>query len=199
MRPLRSTRLLALLVVLSASAFAWQNPTESTAVNPDEGHVSDGVYVNKFFGFSYRIPSGLVPQSTEFKEHRIDPSKPARKNFVLFLAAVPVKPYRNVAINAMSASDLNDGAAYLQKTAAVSKTIGLTVLNEPEPRTLAGKNFFRQDYYSPRGPFYQTHVCTIYKGYALDFVISASNREDIEPLFDSLNALRFETPTESLH
>jgi len=102
-------------------------------------------------------------------------------------------------MNAASASDFKDGAAYLKKTALVSTVIGLTVLNDPEQKTFAGMTFFRQDYYSPQGPFYQTHVCTVYRGYALDFIISASNREDIDPLFKSLNTLRFEAPVDGVH
>lgn len=107
------------------------------------------------------------------------------------LAATPVKPYKNVAISVQSAADLKDAAAYLRMVAASAMRNGLSVLSDPEQKIFADKSFFRQDYQAPKGTFFQTHVCTVYKGYALDFVFSATERGDIEKLFNSLNTLQF--------
>lgn len=107
------------------------------------------------------------------------------------MAATPVKPYKNIAISAQTAPDVKEEVAYLHKVAATAVRNGMSVLSDPDEKTLAGKTFFRQDYYAPQGAFYQTHVCTIYKGYALDFVISAANREDVDRLYNSLNTVQF--------
>jgi hypothetical protein len=185
------SRLLPLLFVLSPLALPFQIPAGSGGVEPNEGRISDGIYVSKFFGFTYRFPQGLTPQSTEHKVHANDPSRPPAKTFVLFLAATPVKPYKNVAIQAYDAAGFKDGAAYLEKVASSSIKIGLTVLDSAQQKALAGNTFFRQDYYSPQGTFYQTHVCMLSKGYVLDFVISANDHGDIERIFNSLNTLQF--------
>jgi hypothetical protein len=189
---LRITRFVIFLLIILPLALGVQTLAAQVAgATPNDGHVSDGIYANKFFGFTYNVPQGLIPQSTEFKKHLNDPSRRPAKTYVLFLAATPVKPYKNVAIQAYDAHGFKDGAAYLEKVASSSIKIGLTVLDRPQQKTLAGNTFFRQDYYSPQGAFFQTHVCTLVQGYALDFVISAKNREDIEQLLNSLNTLQF--------
>lgn len=192
-----STRLCILLLVLSPLAVA-QNSTDPSGSDPKDGGVSDGNYTSRFFGFTYKIPQGLLPHSTEFQQHVNDPSRPPTKTYVLFLAATPVRPYKNVAISAQRATNFKDGAAYLEKVESSSKKLGLTVLDSAQQKTIAGTTFFRQDYYSPQGTFFQTHACILSKGYVLDFVISANDRADVEKLFDSLNTLQFETSSDKV-
>lgn len=197
MKPHRSTQLWILLLVLSPLAVA-QNSEDPSGNDPNEGHISDGTYTSRFFGFTYKIPQGLLPHSTEFQQHVNDPSHPPTKTYVLFLAATPVRPYKNVAISAQSAANFKDGAAYLEKVESSSRKLGLTVLDSAKQKALAGTTFFRQDYYSPQGTFFQTHACILSKGYVLDFVISANDRADVEKLFDSLNALQFGKPFDNV-
>jgi len=160
---------------------------------PDNGNVSEGTFTSRFFGFSYKIPQGLTPQrNSGFKKHVDNLSGPRVSTFILLVAATLVKPYKNVVIKAERVVGLQNGASYLQKVSSSAMKNGLSVLGSPEQKILAGnKTFFRQDYYSPQGEFFQTQVCTLSKGYALDFVISAKTREDIDQLFDSLNAIEF--------
>ncbi len=171
------------------SNVSLQSSEQSNQSTPD-GYVLGATFTSKFFGLTYNIPEGLIPQSTQSQEHPIDPSRPSATDFVLFLGAKPTKPYKNVVIHAQSAAGFNDGAAYLEKVASTAVRIGLTALNGPKGKTIAGETFFRQDNYSPKGAFYQTHVCTISKGYVLDFVLSANDRSDIEQLFNSLNSIQ---------
>jgi hypothetical protein len=104
-----------------------------------------------------------------------------------------------VAISAQRSIEINEGATYLRKVASAALKNGLSVLGEPRQQTLAGKSFFRQDFYSPQGAFFQTQVCTVYKGYALDFIFSAKDRTEIEHLFSSLTTLQFGTTDKSVH
>jgi hypothetical protein len=181
------SQLLVLLLVMA--------PKQSTAqlgvADPSNGYVSEGIYTNEFFDFTYKIPQDLIPLAPQFKEHSIDPSRPSAKHFALFVAAKSTKPYQNIAIQAEGTAGFRDEADYLAKVASTAAKIGLTVLNSPEKKNISGETFFRQDNYSPKGSFYQTHVCTVSKGYVLDFVLSANNRADIERLFNSLNKLQF--------
>lgn len=193
------TRLLTLLLTAALLALPLQISAQAGDSSPNDGYVSEGIYVNKFFGFTYKLPQNLVPQSNPpFKEHPNDPSGHSTTTFALLLAATPVKPYKNVAISVQSAADLKDGAAYLRKVAASAIKNGLSVLSDPERKTFADKSFFRQDYSAPQGTFFQTHACTVYKGYVLDFVFSATERGDIEKLFNSLNTLKFVEPDKSV-
>ncbi len=182
---------LTLLLMTAVFALPLHSSVQAGEGSPDDGYVSEGIYVNKFFDFTYKLPQGLTPQSTAFKAHSNDPSGYFATTFALLVAATPVKPYKNVAITVQSATKVKDGAAYLRKVAASVTKDGLSVLNEPEPKTLGGVSFFRQDYYAPQGAFFQTQVCTVYKGYALDFILSAKDHADIEHLFNSLNTLQF--------
>jgi hypothetical protein len=104
---------------------------------------------------------------------------------------LPLNLIKNVAIQAQDAGDFKDPVDYLEKVATTAAKIGLITLDKPERKTIAGITFFRQDYYSPKGTFYQTHVSTIYKEYVLDFILSAADNADIKRLFNSLNSLQF--------
>jgi hypothetical protein len=183
---------LNLLLLSTVIALSGLCSAQEAATEPDNGYLSDGVYVSRFFAFSYKIPQGLIPQGGRPTEHPIDPSKPSAKHFSLLMAAKLTTPYQNVAIQAESAARFKDGADYLEKLAPVHARVGVTELNSPEKKNIAGENFFRQDFYSAKGSFYQTHVCSVFKGYVLDFVLSASNRADIEQLFNSLSAVQFD-------
>ena len=167
-----------------------QGSDQSNQSTPD-GSVSGATFTSRFFGLTYSIPEGLLPQNGRFQEHPNDPSHPSAKDFVLLVAAKPTKPYNNVVIHAQSATRVKDGADYLEEVASTYPRVGVTVLHGPEKETIAGETFFREDTYSPKGSFYQTQVCITSKGYVLDFVLSATNRADVEELFNSLNTIRF--------
>lgn len=191
MKHLKTTQLLTLLLITASLAPSLKAFTPMSDTSPDDGYISQGRYINKFFDFTYRLPQGLMPHSTAFQKHPNSSSGHFAKTFILLLAATTVKPYKNVAISAQNASDLKDGAAYLHKVATAAMRNGLSVLSDPTEHTVAGKPFYRQDFYSSQRAFIQTQVCTVYKGYALDFVFSAKDRADIEHLFNSLSTLQF--------
>jgi hypothetical protein len=198
MAHLQKAQLLTLLLIIASFAVVLKASTQAVDTSPDDGYISEGRYVNKFFDFTYKLPQGLIPNSTTFKKHPNTSSGHFAETFILLLAATPVKPYKNVAISVQSASDVKDGAAYLHKVAAAAMRNGLSVLGGPTEHTLAGKPFYRQDFYSSQGAFIQTQVCTVYKDYALDFVFSAKERADVEGLFNSLRTLRFGTTDKSV-
>jgi len=175
----------------SSSTTAESAGKHSGQSSPDEGYVSGTTFTSKFFAFTYKIPEGLMPQSAQLQQHSIDPSHAPAKDFVLLLAAKPTKPYENVLIHAQGSARFKDGAEYLESVASTYARLGVTVLDGPEKKTIGGTTFFREDSYSPKGSFYQTQVCTTSKGYVLDFVLSATNRADIEQLFNSLNTIQF--------
>jgi hypothetical protein len=191
-------RLSIVLLIAAPLALRLRSFTQ-TEEAPDNGEISNGTFTSKFFGFTYKIPQGMIPQSTQLQQHLNDPSHTPAKDFVFFLAAKPIKPYKNILIHAQPAAGFKDEASYLEKLAPTYARVGVTVLDSPEKKTIAGQTFFRQDNYSPKGSFYQTHVCTITKGYVLDFVLSANDRADVEQLFDSLNTLQFGSNGHSTH
>jgi hypothetical protein len=191
MRQSVTTPLLSWLLISITLAYPPRSVSRQNSADPTDGYTSASTYDSKFFDFTYKIPQDLIPREPQFQYHSIDPSHPPSKDLVLFLAAKPTKPYKNILIHAVSAARFKDGADYLNNIASTYAKLGVIVLGSPEKKTIAGQTFFRLDSYSPKGSFYQTQVCSISKGYVLDFVLSANERADIEQLFNSLNTLQF--------
>jgi len=52
------------MVILPLALGMHRLAAQAAGASPNEGHVSDGTYANKFFGFTYEVPQGLTPQST---------------------------------------------------------------------------------------------------------------------------------------
>jgi hypothetical protein len=158
-------------------------------VSPEKGVVSEGVYTNPYFGFSFTFPHDLMAKTTEFQRSLGKPH--SRSTFVLLTAAAPTNTpmITLMADKASNYGGLTDGAAYLSRFTASMKAGGWSVLHAITVKTVRGKKFFRSDYY--RNGAFESSMCTIYKGFALDFIVVGRNQKDIDRLVDSLDTLRF--------
>lgn len=56
MRKGGSTRALALLLVTFSFALSLRSSAQAGEASSDDGYVSEGSYVNKFFDFTYKLP-----------------------------------------------------------------------------------------------------------------------------------------------
>jgi hypothetical protein len=194
----RISRILLFAICFSVAYSLGQKGTFS----PEASNVVGNVYSNSYFGFSYRIPTGMTSNLGTFRR-RIKAGEHERTYVLLsaFSSVPPSKARPGVVIMADEASPyggLKDGAAYLKRITGTMIAQGWSVSGRPSERAFGGKKFFRADYEKLGGPFpvYEASVCTVLKGYALDFVFSSGSESGIESQVLSLNTLQF---TDSNH
>src|SRR5712692_6902231 len=80
----------ALLVLLATALWAQQPasspskpPAHARAFLPEPGVISDGIYHNASFGFTYKLPYGWVDRTREMKDDSPSASNAAAKSLLL--------------------------------------------------------------------------------------------------------------------
>lgn len=155
-------------------------------------------YTSTTYGFSYSYPMQLVPNSQDFHKRTRPSEKGYRQSVVLFSAfetPTPGKIRDGVVIMyddvALYGADW-DAKHCLRKLTMIESKHGWRVLRQETPAVFDGQSFLRTDYEQTRPPVFQSAVCTIWRGEALQFILSAGSEQEIDELFRSLNTIRFQ-------
>lgn len=159
---------------------------------------SKRTYSNAAFGFSYAYPIQLVP-NTQYFHQRMKPSENGYAQGVVLFSAfetpTPGKARDGVVIMyddvALYGADW-DAQHCLRKLTLMQSKLGWTVLRENTSAVFDGQSFLRADYEHSDPLVFQSAVCTIWKGEALQFILSAGSEEEIDQLFRSLDTVRFQ-------
>jgi hypothetical protein len=201
---LRSSRLPVILALLFLPAFAQQSPTPpSPAAKPhsdtaDSGTLTDGIYRNASFGFTYKLPFGWVDRTQQMR----DDSAGSGKSQVL-LAAFERPPEATgntvnsaVIIAAESISSypgLKSAAQYFGPLAELTTAKGFKVVNEPYEFPVDAKPIVREDFSKSRAALtmHQSSLAMLQKGYVLSFTFIAGSEDEVNGLIEWL---RFGTP-----
>ena len=179
------------LVVASLVA---QDSTQSAAKAPgiDTGAITNGVYKNDFFAFSYRIPVSWVDRTDEMQQASTDPAKST-----VLLGAFERPPQASgpavnsaVVIAAETASSypgLKNAAQYFGPISEVSESKGLKPVNEPYEFAVDGKPIVRRDFVKQSGPgMHQSTLALLSKGYVLSFTFIGSSDDEVQQLIEPL-------------
>jgi hypothetical protein len=197
---------LAMFLLLAGHTGAQQSAGESsskpkarptpapTATVIDRGAVSDGVYRNPPFGFSYKIPFGWVERTDQMQEDPNDPSK------TLVLLSVFERPpeatgdtINSAAVIAAektsSYSRLKTAADYFGPLTELATARGFKVDNEPYEFSVGTTQLVRGDFSKPRGSLtmHQTSLVMLEKGYAVSFTFIAGSEEDVNQLIEKMS------------
>jgi hypothetical protein len=170
---------------------------------PDAGSVSGQVYRNEFFRFSYTLPEGLKPITSN---PEFDRFFDGINSFMLLLAgSTPSSgagPTSVVRVEAWSQPSLW-GEGWREKTGGDYLNRLRTLTNNLEPlgpvkkRMIAGTTFYegngKTNSKIPGLPqeFQRNLVRTTEIGYILQFVFEASSREELERLDRSIESINF--------
>jgi TonB family protein len=187
---------------------------------PESGSVTDNVYTNRFYGFTYEFPKGWSVPGEATKKYVAemgkalstgdDPTKKAmaevaEKRMHQLLQAfehpfgTPGQFNENIILVAQDVSYLpgiQKGSDYLLIVKAGITKIrpDLKVLREPTDSSFGGKTFSRMDVsFEPTIgiTIYQAYVATIVNLQALGFTFTANKPERLATLVDTLNTLEF--------
>jgi len=140
----------------------------------------------------------LVPNTGDFRRKLNAAQKAHAQGVVLFSAfetPSPGKVREGVVIMAEDATHY--GANWrakdcLRKVTIILSRQGWTVLRQDTPAVFDGQNFLRADYMRTNPAVFQSAVCTIWKGSALEFTITGGSEEEIKQIFRTLDTLSFQ-------
>jgi hypothetical protein len=179
-------------------------PQSQTAAKPDSGAMTDGIYHNSTFGFTYKIPFGWVDRTREMTDDS-DENSAASKS-ILLLAAFEHPPEATgdsvnsavvvAAEEVASYPGLRSAEQYFGPLTELTKAKGLTVVNEPYEFRVGERQLVRGDFSKPLGnlTMHQSTLVVIEKGYVVSFTFIGGSEDEVDELIESLSFARKEAP-----
>jgi hypothetical protein len=161
---------------------------------PDSGAITNGIYRNAWFGFTYKAPFGWVDRTKEMSEDSSD-----RKKSILLLATFERPPEAAgdsvnsaVVIAAEAASSypgLRNAEHYFGPLTELTKSKGLKVVNEPYDFSVGAKQLVRGDFSKPIGnlTMHQSTLVMMEKGYVVSFTFIGGSEGEVEGLVEGLS------------
>jgi TonB family protein len=195
---------------------------KSDTEQPDDGFLSQNVYTNRFFGFSFEFARGwnvlkaeqgkallrlgtalLVdgdPTGKDLAEAAADDWH--QLLFVTKQTTTNISTSTNlIQIEAMStrlAPQLKAGAEFLQATGAFLQRSGKvsSTLNPPEQFAVAGRTFWKRrlDFPVNNVVTHEIEAVTIERGYFILFIFASPDASKLDELQGTMNSLRFTSP-----
>jgi hypothetical protein len=190
-----------ILAALASGAFAAQAKTRNPLNRPGKpfpaiaaGAITDGLYRNPSFNFSYKPPYGWVDRTDRMRDDSDDPSKG------LVLLAVFERPPEasgttiNSAVliaaeSASSYSGLKTAADYFGPLEEVTAAKGFKALNDPYEFSVGTKQLARADFSKEIGQStaHQTSLVMLQKGYVVSFTFIGESEDEVEKLLEGLS------------
>ena len=184
----------------------------------EDGSVSENVYTNKFFGFTYEFPKGWVPLSSEAARAVMeiggtlittgDPTEAdARKalerkgHSLLYVvenrAGNQLISMKSVLVNALDLGTVPGltPESFLKAVGQRFKQTGVPMeLNEPPEQTMMGGRSFWKGTFAVQtttGTRYASQFVTMDKGYLLMFFLGSPDLPGLRDIEKSLKSVRF--------
>lgn len=181
-------------------------PAAHTTISvPDSGAITNGVYHNTTFGFTYRLPYGWVDRTEEMSEDSNADSNDSKKS-ILLLAVFEHPPEATgetvnsaVVIAAEPTSSypgLRTAEQYFGPLTELIKSKGLTVVDEPYDYRVGAMQLVRGDFSKPLGnlSMHQSTLVMSEKGYIVSFTFIGGSEDEVDGLVESLSFVRKESP-----
>jgi hypothetical protein len=200
--------IVATLLLICASLSAQQSPPagESSSKHHsklpkpaiasafDPGSITDGVYTNPFFGFTYKLPYGWVDRTSTMQ----DDSSDATKSVVLLATfeQPPEAPREainsGVVIAAESVSaypGLKTALDYFGILTQLTTDKGFKAMGEAFEITLGNKTLIRGDFSKEMGKntIHQTALVFLEKSYVVSFTLIGSSEDEVNALIENLS------------
>jgi len=197
------TRLQAgVFVALLTAALQAQQPASSSPKSPghtrssapEPGAISDAVYRNPSFGFSYKLPYGWVDRTREMQPDSAEASKSLlllaiferppeaagdTLNSAVVIAAEPLSAYPG----------LKTAADYFGPLSDLATAKGFQPVDEPHAFSIGGAQLTRGDFSKSRGSLtvHQTSLVVLEKGYEVSFTFIGWSEDEINELIEKLS------------
>ena len=187
------------LVPLLAAALWAQQPASSSRAAPkvktlisDPGSISQGVYRNSVFGFSYKLRFGWVDRTADMQD---DSPEASKSRLLLATFERPPEATGDTVNSAVviAAEPLFAGmktaADYFESLAGLTVAKGFQTANEPQELSLGTTKLVRGDFTKPRGTLtmHQTSLVLVQKGYAVSFTFIGGSEDEVNELIERLS------------
>ena len=182
------------------------NKSSSNAVSstPGFGTITDGIYRNATFGFSYKLPFGWVDRTREMSEDSSDSNDPKKSTLLLAVFEHPPEATGEtvnsaVVIAAEAASSypgLHDAQQYFGPLTELTKSKGLKVVNEPYDYRVGAVQLVRGDFSKPLGnlTMHQSTLVMLEKGYIVSFTFIGAGEDEVDGLVENLSFAKKQSP-----
>lgn len=193
------SRLLAVTLLacgLHAQQAAKPAPSQ-TAPKPDPGDITNGVYRNPTFGFTYKTAFGWVDRTKEMREDSNENSSSPKSILLLALFERPPEASGDSVNSAVvvaaeevaSYTGLRNAEQYFGPLTELTKSKGLTVVNEPYEFRVGTTQLVRGDFSKPLGTLtmHQSTLVMIEKGYVVSFTFIGGSEDEVDELIESLS------------
>jgi hypothetical protein len=172
------------------------------AATLDPGTTSGDIYRNSSLGFICKIPFGWVDRTEDSTADSTDPKKSilllavfehppeatgASVNSAIVVAAEPASSYPG----------LQTVEQYFGPLTALTKSKGLTVVNEPYEFRVGTVQLARGDFSKPLGnlTMRQSTMAMMEKGYVVSFTFIGGSEDEVDELVEGLSFSRREMPS----
>ena len=188
------------LVMLLATALWAQDkpasgskpPTHPRSAAPDWGAISNGIYRNSAFGFSYKLPYGWVDRTADMQDDSGD-----AYNSRLLLAVFERPPEATgdtvnsavvIAAERLPAG-IKSAAEYFESLNALATGKGFEAKDGPREFLVGTTKLVRGDFSKARGTLtmYQTSLVALEKGYAVSFTFIGGTEDEVSELIEKLS------------
>ena len=163
------------------------------------GGITNGVYRNPDFGFSYKIPFGWVDRTAEMREPDANQAAPDSAKAQVLLGVFERPPEATgetinsaVIIAAESVSaypGLKSAVDYFGPLEDATTAKGFKVVNEPYEFPVGTRRMVREDFSKELGKLtmQQSSLVIVEKGYAVSFTFLGSSDDDIAEQIEGLS------------
>ena len=185
---------LALIFLLGSFALSGQENAKRAPKASFGELLSDGVYRNSFFGFSFKVRYGWVDRSEQTRGVQ-DNSSTGQVLLTVFEHPPEVKGDGiNSAVifaaeNLSAYPDVKTAADYFESLTEAVTSQGFKVVHEPYQASVGGKALVRSDFSKEINTFtmYQSSLVMLSKGYAVSFTFLGSSEDEVEHLIERLS------------
>ncbi len=191
--------LACLLLPLLAAALCAQQPASSSrsaakvkTPSPAPGSISHGVYHNRAFDFSYKLPFGWVDRTADMQDNSADTLKSR-----LLLAIFERPPEATgdtinsavvIATEPLSAG-MKTATDYFESLAGLTTAKGFQAADEPQELSLGNAKLVRGDFTKPRGALTmrQTSLVLVRGSHAVSFTFIGGSEDEVNELIERLS------------
>jgi len=186
--------LLAVALQAQQPAASPKSPGHTRSSGPEAGAISEGVYHNPSFEFSYNLPYGWVDRTRVMQDDSAESSKS------LLLLAVFERPPEATGDTLNSAvvivaeplsayPGLKTAADYFGPLSELATSKGFQAVDEPHDFSVGPVRLVRGDFSKPRGTLTarQTSLVVLQKSYEVSFTFIGASEDEINELIEKLS------------
>ena len=188
----------SVLLPLLAAAL-WAQPQASSSHSapkaesslPESGAISQGVYRNHAFDFSYKLPFGWVDRTADMQDDSADALK-SRVLLAIFerppeAASDTINSAVVIAVEPLPAG-MSNATDYFESLAGLTTAKGFQA-NEPQELSVGNVKLLRGDFTKPRGTLTmrQTSLVLVQRSDAVSFTFIAGSEDEVNELIEKLS------------